>query len=230
MPQQFHRFLTTRSGGVSAPPYDGRNLSDGVSDDPDAVRTNRSGLAAEIGVAEIAWMHQVHSTDVVTLTKAPGRPLDGIDGMVTRLPGLALAVLAADCVPVLAGDLDGTVIGGAHAGRRGAAGGIALRLANAMAVPVDRLDVLLGPAICGACYEVPPQMQDEVEAALPGSACRTHDGTTGLDLRAGLSKQLASIGVERVTIDPRCTREDESLFSHRRSPHTGRQAGLIWLA
>lgn len=227
---RFHRTVTTRAGGVSRPPYDTLNLGYGVPDDPEAVRENRSRVQAAIGVAGVAWMRQVHGTTVATVDTAPERAVPDTDGLVTRTPKLALAVLIADCVPVLAADLDGLVIGAAHAGRRGAAGGIAIRLIEGMGVPADRIDVLLGPAICGACYEVPPQMQAEVDRVLPGSACTTRDGTTGLDLRAGLAVQLRAAGVGRITIDDRCTREDENLYSHRRSPHTGRQAGLIWLA
>src|SRR5918994_4947101 len=77
-------------------------------------------------------------------------------------------------------------------------------------------DALLGPAVCGACYEVPAAMRDEVEAALPGSATTTRGGTPGLDLRAGLARQLTGLGVARVVLDPRCTAEDPTLFSHRR--------------
>ena len=89
--------------------------------------------------------------------------------------------------------------------------------------------MLLGPAICGRCYEVPAAMRDEVEAALPGSAAVTHRGTPGLDLRAGLARQLRGAGVAGVAVDPRCTAEDPDLFSHRRDGTTGRQAGLIWI-
>jgi hypothetical protein len=87
---------------------------------------------------------------------------------------------------------------------------------------------LLGPAVCGACYEVPPDMQAAVEARLPGSAVRTSRGTTGLDLRAGLAAQLLGLGVERIATDSRCTVEDRDLYSHRRDGTTGRQAAVAW--
>jgi copper oxidase (laccase) domain-containing protein len=90
-------------------------------------------------------------------------------------------------------------------------------------------EALLGPAICGSCYEVPAGLQAEVERQLPGSACRTRAGTPGLDLRAGLAGQLAALGVARVVVDPRCTAEDPELYSYRRDGVTGRQAGVIWL-
>ena len=119
-----------------------------------------------------------------------------------------------------------------HAGRVGAAGGIGLRMLEQMAAlgaAAASVEVMLGPAICGACYEVPGAMRDEVEAALPGSASVTDRGTPGLDLRAGLARQLRENGVAAVVVDPRCTYTDQDLFSHRRGAPTGRQAGLIWL-
>jgi copper oxidase (laccase) domain-containing protein len=89
--------------------------------------------------------------------------------------------------------------------------------------------VLLGPSVCGECYEVPAAMQADVERHLRGSACRTRRGTPGLDLRAGLWRQLAEAGVARIGVDPRCTVEDTTLFSHRRNGTTGRLAALTWL-
>jgi copper oxidase (laccase) domain-containing protein len=94
--------------------------------------------------------------------------------------------------------------------------------------PAD-IDALLGPAICGSCYEVPPDMQADVERRLPGSAARTTAGTTGLDLRAGIARQLAAAGVPEVVHDPRCTAEDPDLYSHRRDGVTGRQAAVAWI-
>ena len=145
-------------------------------------------------------MDQVHGT-TVTLARpsATGRS-EACDGQVTTTAGVALAVLVADCVPMLAADPVNGVIAAVHAGRRGAADGIALRALDAMAAAGSRADqvhVLLGPAICGDCYEVPAAMRDEVEAALPGSASTTDRGTPGLDLRAGLARQLRDAGVDR---------------------------------
>ena len=91
------------------------------------------------------------------------------------------------------------------------------------------VSVLLGPAVSGANYEVPDAMADEVEAALPGSRTTTARGTAGLDLRAGLRRQLTDLGVTAVDIDPRCTVADSNLFSHRRGAPTGRLASLVWM-
>jgi len=152
--------------------------------------------------------------------------------MVTDRPGIALAVLSADCVPLLLADPVAGVIGAAHAGRVGAASGVLASTLEAMrtlGARPERTEVLLGPAVCGGCYEVPAAMRDAVGAVLPGSACRTRAGTPGLDLRAGLRSQLAALGVSRVDTDPRCTMEDPVLYSHRRDGLTGRLAALTWL-
>jgi YfiH family protein len=233
------RIVTSRRGGVSQPPYQAFNLSGAVGDDPAAVTANRARLAREVGLPlhHIAWMRQVHGTGVTVLTGPPevadpARPAGPADALVTKVRGLALAVLAADCVPILLADRRVGVVAAVHAGRAGAAAGIVPRALAAMcrqgADPAS-VDALLGPAICGACYEVPPDLQTEVERRLPGSATSTRAGSTGLDLRAGIAAQLAAAGVQEVVHDPRCTAEDPELYSYRRDGLTGRQAGLVWL-
>ena len=235
------RVVTTRAGGRSTGPYAGFNLSRGVGDDPVAVAANRRRLATELRVRGVVFLDQVHGADVavVDAVPAPGAPdVPAKDAAVTVVPGLALAVLAADCVPVLLADPVAGVVGAAHAGRAGAAAGVLEATLTAMAglgAEAARSEVLLGPAICGACYEVPAAMRAEVDAALPGSACRTRRGTPGLDLRAGLRTRLAALGVARVGVDPRCTAEDPDLYSHRRASRpgepgrTGRLAAVTWL-
>ena len=88
---------------------------------------------------------------------------------------------------------------------------------------------LMGPAASGKNYEVPREMALDVESKLPGSLATTSAGTTGLDIRSGIERQLRSMGVTQIDMDPRCTIEDESLFSYRREGTTGRQAGVIWM-
>jgi len=225
--------FTTRRPGVSVAPYDELNLGGAVGDDPAAVRVNRAMVAERIGLPtdRTVWMRQVHSSIVRVVDGTERDPLPECDGIVTATPRLVLGVLAADCVPILAGDAVHGVIGAAHAGRRGAADGIGGLLLDAMrraGADPAAVTVWLGPAICGRCYEVPPIMRDEVEGALPGSACVTDRGTAGLDLRAGLRHQFEALGVRAVKVDSRCTRTDPDLFSHRRGAPTGRQAGLVW--
>jgi YfiH family protein len=228
------RVVTTRAGGASRAPFEQFNLSVGVGDDPAAVAANRRRLAAGVGLParSVVWMRQVHGTTTATVSTPPERDLAEVDAMVTDRPQLALAVLAADCVPVLLADPEAGVLGAVHAGRVGAADGVlpaALAAMGRLGARPERTEALLGPSVCGACYEVPAAMRAQVQAALPGSACVTKAGTPGLDLRAGLRQQLRSLGVTRVDTDPRCTVEDPALYSHRRDGHTGRLAALTWL-
>jgi YfiH family protein len=231
---RIRRVTTTRSGGASAPPYDSFNLGDHVGDDPAAVAANRRRLASSIGLApdHLIWMNQVHGVRVETVDAPLSGAVDATDALVTSTPGLALVVVTADCVPVLFGDARSGVIGAAHAGRVGAADGVVLRTIESMvsagAHPAD-ISVLLGPAVSGANYEVPEEMAADVEARLPGSRTTTSAGKPGLDLRAGIARQLASVGITAIDVDPRCTVADRALFSHRRGAPTGRLASLIWM-
>ncbi|MFL0579392.1 peptidoglycan editing factor PgeF [Dietzia sp. 179-F 9C3 NHS] len=227
------RVVTDRRGGASAGEFDSFNLGDHVGDDPAAVAANRRRLAGHLGLppGNVVWMDQVHGTRIARVHGPTGGAVPATDGLVTDRPGLALAVLTADCVPVLAADEEAGVIGAAHAGRVGAAAGIVPALIGAMgslgALP-DRITVLLGPAADGRHYELPEDLAAEVEAALPGSRTSTVAGTAGVDIRAGLTRQLAGLGVSRVSADPRCTIADDTLFSYRRQGRTGRQASVIW--
>lgn len=234
MAARIRRVTTTRAGGVSAPPFDTFNLGDHVGDDPAAVTANRRRLAAAIGVDEtrMVWMNQVHG-DRVERVEGPRRAaVDDTDALVTTAPGLALVVISADCVPVLMADARAGVIGAAHAGRAGAAKGVVARTLEVMldaGARVEDVSVFLGPAVCGANYEVPAAMAEAVEAVLPGSRAVTAAGTAALDLRAGITRQLRELGVGAVDADPRCTVEDPALFSHRRDAPTGRLASVVWM-
>ncbi|WP_253889835.1 peptidoglycan editing factor PgeF [Actinokineospora diospyrosa] len=231
---RIRRVVTTREGGASTAPYDTFNLGDHVGDDPAAVSANRDRLAGELGLPadHLVWMEQVHGRTVGVVTGPVEDKLEATDAVVTARPGLALVVLVADCVPVLLADPEAGVVGAVHAGRVGARVGVIPAALEAMAgagADVQRVEVLLGPSICGECYEVPQDMQTDVEKHLPGTACRTRKGTPGLDLRAGLWRQLADAGVARIGMDPRCTNEDRALFSHRREGTTGRLAAVTWV-
>ena len=228
------RVVTTRHGGVSAPPYASFNLGEHVGDRPGAVAANRQRLATGIGLParRLVWMEQVHGPTVTVVDGPRLRPVPASDALVTAQPRLAVAVLVADCMPVLLADPVAKVVAAVHAGRVGARAGVlpaALEAMRRLGARIDEVEVLLGPSACGQCYEVPDQMQADVEARLPGSACRTRRGTAGLDLRAGLRRQLAAAGVTRVRVDPRCTIEDLALYSYRRDGVTGRLAALTWI-
>ncbi|GAB1514441.1 peptidoglycan editing factor PgeF [Actinophytocola sp. KF-1] len=231
---RIRRVVTTRAGGRSKPPYESFNLGGGVGDDPAAVAANRARLADELGLERdrLVWMDQIHGRNAEVVDGPRPGGVEATDAIVTAEPNLALVALCADCVPVLLADPEAGVVGAAHAGRVGARIGVvpaALAAMEQAGARIDRVEVLLGPAACGECYEVPAAMRADVEAHLPGSASKTRKGTPGLDIRAGLWQQLADAGVAKIGIDPRCTIEDKTLFSHRREGTTGRLAALTWL-
>jgi YfiH family protein len=229
------RVVTDRRGGRSASPYDSFNLGAHVGDRPEDVAGNRERLARELGVPgeHLVWMTQVHGSGVVVVDGPQEGPVPDTDALVTTARGLVLCVLVADCVPVLLSDAEAGVVAAVHAGREGVRTKVVAAALAAMARlgsrPAD-VSALLGPAVCGACYEVPREMQAEVARVAPGAAVRTRRGTPGLDLRAGVAEQLGRAGVGQVVHDPRCTVEDRFLFSHRRDGVTGRQAGVVWLS
>jgi YfiH family protein len=233
--------FTTRSGGVSSGSFRTFNLGYQKGDEDAAVAANRNVLvkAIEDGPARVAWMRQVHGVDVALVDGEPAVAVAGepalepeVDALVTGLPGVGLAVLVADCAPVLAADPVAGLVGAAHVGRTGLVAGVVPALLKAMmgagAAP-GSMHVLVGPSVCGRCYEVPAVMRDEVELAAPGAACVTAKGTAGIDIRAGLHGQLAALGVGAVTDDLRCTVQSSELYSYRRDGRTGRFAGLVWL-
>ncbi|WKD57370.1 Laccase domain protein YfiH [Corynebacterium capitovis DSM 44611] len=226
--------FTTRAGGASLSPYDSFNLGDHVGDDPAAVAANRARLAQSIEVPEerFVWMEQLHTNTVTVVVGPHTGPVPATDALVTREVGLALCVLVADCTPVLLADHSAGVVAAVHAGRMGARNGIVERTVAEMVRCGARpafIQALLGPAAAGESYEVPEQMADDVEKELPGSKTTTRAGTSGLDIRAGIVRQLMGLGVTHIDADPRDTVTDPEFFSYRREGVTGRQAGVIWL-
>jgi purine-nucleoside/S-methyl-5'-thioadenosine phosphorylase / adenosine deaminase len=233
------QWFTDRRGGVSEPPYAELNLGLHVGDDPTAVAENRQRLNPLTGGRPVVWMDQVHGRRVVVVDSPLQGAVPETDAIVTTTPDLVLAVLVADCVPVLlrgtvaeeSGKEAGqTVIAAAHAGRRGLQVGVVEAVVSrmsALGVQPKTIVADLGPSICGKCYEVPAAMRDEVAGVAPGASTLTRNRRPGLDLRAGLLQQLHALGVGTVHVDPTCTRESPQHFSHRRDQRTGRSAGLI---
>lgn len=227
---------TTRIGGVSQAPWASFNLGERVGDDPAAVHANHQRLADRLGLpGPPQWLLQVHGAQAVA---AAG---DGLirtgDSTWTRNAGVVCAVQGADCLPVLLCDRAGSVVAAVHGGWRGLAAGVIGHAIAAMAAPPDTLLAWLGPAICGACYEV----GDEVRAAFVGpldaaalATCFTSADRVGhwyADLPAIARAQLLALGVPRAAIHggEHCTFEDAARFySWRRDGITGRQAALIW--
>jgi YfiH family protein len=230
-----HFAFTSRWGGVSAVPYEELNLGGAVGDDPDAVRTNRELAAKSLGLdpARVVWMNQVHGNDVAVVDGPWGEgPVPQVDAVVTARRGLALAVLTADCTPVLLADPVAGIAAAAHAGRPGMVAGVvpaALRAMTELGADPARIVARTGPAVCGRCYEVPEAMRADVAAVEPAAYAETSWGTPAVDVTAGVHAQLERLGVRDLERSPVCTRESGDHFSYRRDRTTGRLAGYVWL-
>lgn len=227
-----HFAFTDRWGGVSAAPYEELNLGGAVGDTPEAVRGNRELAAKSLGLeaGRVVWMNQVHGADVAVVDEPWGeRPVPEVDAIVTVRRGLALAVLTADCVPVLLADPVAGVVAAAHAGRPGMTKGVvtaAVRAMTGLGAEPERIVARTGPAVCGRCYEVPEQMRAEVAAVEPAAHAVTGWGTPAVDVSAGVHAQLDRLGVCDRAQSPVCTLESDDHFSYRRDRTTGRLAAM----
>ena len=236
--------FTGRAGGSSEAPYATLNLGLRVGDDLRRVLANRRRVATVLGLAGRPWAlaRQVHSATVLRveagrLGQGPPEarpPLGEGDGLVTTDPGVLLAVLTADCAPVLLADPAARVVGAVHAGWRGLAAGVVEAGVAAMAgLGADPAHCvgLVGPAVGGCCYEVGPEVRDAVGARVPAALATTRDGRPALDPAAGAAQALRRAGVGQVRVAGECTFDlEERFFSHRRDHgRSGRQASLIAL-
>lgn len=223
--------FTDRFGGISVPPYDELNLGGHVGDDPSAVAANRALVAEALGLGpgDVSYMNQVHGADVALVDGPWAGSVPDVDAMVTTT-GRGLAVLVADCVPVLLADPDAGVAGVAHAGRLGLVAGVVPATIQAMReLGARRLTAIVGPAVCGRCYEVPEAMRAEVTARIPEAWAVTRAGTPALDVPAGVVAQLRVAGADVETVDV-CSIEDAASYSYRRDGVTGRMAGVVYLS
>lgn len=220
--------FTTRAGGVSREPYASLDLGVAVGDDPAAVLDNRARVERWAG-APVAYGRQVHGRAVAVVEARPAEPPE-VDALVSVSPDLAVAVVVADCVPVLLADPVAGVVAAVHAGRRGLVAGVVQATLEAMVgrgATTDRIRAAVGPAIAGASYEVPAELRDEVARALPATWSTTSWGTPSLDLPAGVRAILEQEGVREVSVSTRDTFTDDDLFSFRRSPVTGRFGAVV---
>lgn len=225
--------LTTREGGVSARGYRTFNLADHVGDDPVAVAENRARLRATLG-SDPLWLKQVHGTTIwdADAANTPDNGPPQADGATTARAGRWLALLTADCLPVVLVRTDGTRLAVAHAGWRGLAAGI---LAHAvLALGNVPFAAWIGPAICGRCYEVDAPVVEALTQLGPwvGHGVRkgVRAGHYTVDLAAIATEQLMRLGAHQVIACGLCTRENGLWYSHRRDgPQTGRFATLAAL-
>jgi polyphenol oxidase len=227
-------FFTDRRGGNSAAPYDLLNLAEHVGDDPSAVAANRAAVA-ELAGGVVAFMRPQHGAKVAVLGSdyLDGREPPEADVLITTVPGLALASLAADCVPLLIHDGLSGAVAAVHIGREGLRKGV---VDAAVAALVDlrrgwryeeKIAASIGPAICGHCYEVSEDLRAEVAKNHPAAFATTSWGSPSLDLPRAVAVRLAELGITNVVKSRSCTLEDPNLFSYRRDKVTGRQAGVV---
>lgn len=230
VPSHVRALVTTRNGGVSTGPYASLNLGFAVNDDPDAVAENRARVRAHLP-SEPRWLKQVHGAGVVTAESVA--TLVEADASVTRSPGVVCVIQMADCMPVLLAARDGTVIGIAHAGWRGLAGGVVERTVEAMQADPAAMIAWLGPAIGPDAFE----MGDEVRAAFLASDPAAANAFRPLqpgkwlaDLFSLARQRLARVGVTAVHGGGLCTVADPiRFFSHRRDRVTGRMGAFLWI-
>lgn len=241
-PPAVRAVCTTRRGGVGEAPFDTQNLGAHVGDDAGAVRDNRAGLRLALRLAqEPAWLEQVHGATVARadlIVERVGAPQPQADASVTSQPGIACAVLVADCLPVLFCDRSGHRVAAAHAGWRGLAAGVLEATVDAMGVAPASVLAWLGPAIGPERFEVGPEVRAAfVDRDLGAAECfMVKPGTPAgadkylCDIFALARRRLAAVGVTQVHGGDICTVSDpDSFFSHRRDGRTGRMAALIWL-
>ncbi|MEO0370986.1 MAG: peptidoglycan editing factor PgeF [Pseudomonadota bacterium] len=223
-----HGFFT-RKGGVSSGIFEGLNCGPGSSDQSEAVRLNRARVAEAMGVDENALLslHQIHSADVITDVEVmKTRPK--ADAMVTDQPGVALGVLTADCQPVLFADAEAGVIGAAHAGWKGAQGGVLEATVEAMerlGAKAPRIQAVIGPTISQTSYEVGPEFFDRFTADQPENDRFFIQGLGDrlmFDLPAYGLHRLRRVGVGHAEWTRHCTYSDPlRFFSYRRTTHAG---------
>ncbi len=238
--------FTDRHGGVSHGPMGALNLGRSDVDDPAAIRENFDRVRTALGVTTVLAVRQLHTADVLVADDAlvsawspdrhlgsslPGQaPLPVADAIVSAVPGAALCIRVADCLPILLADPHAGVIGAAHAGRRGLVAGVVATTVTAMrTLGAGAIQAWIGPHICRRCYEVPATMVAEIAEQFPIARAVTSWGTPALDLAAIAAAQLDDLGCF-VTSAEHCTRTVQDLPSYRRDgQQSGRQAGFVWL-
>lgn len=226
LPDGVKALITTSRGGCSVAPYQSNNLALHVGDQRTAVLQNRKQLLqTQAGIRAIQWLNQTHSSRVEEACS--GAVTLDADGSYCSEPGLACAVLTADCLPLLIAAKDGSKVAAVHAGWRGLAAGI---ISHALRYFDSDVSVYLGPAIGPDQFEVGPEVRNAF--AWASDAC--FYAGRGDRLQANIyqlaREQLQQSGVREISGGNFCTVSDTAdFYSYRRQPVTGRQASLIWI-
>ena len=216
--------FTARHGGTSTGKYSSLNLGDHVGDESADVANNRNILRKLLSRVEPVFMNQVHGNEVIEIVDNSQSKVTA-DALITRQTGLPIAVLSADCLPILI--KGASIVGVIHAGRKGILNGIISNTISKMrTLGGEDLEATIGPAICGDCYEVDIQMYLDAIEIDPNLA--TKPETHSLDLKKAAAGQLDS---QRVSVNDLgiCTAHDSNYFSYRRDGISGRNAGVIFL-
>lgn len=223
---------TGRIGGVSRAPFDELNLAAHVGDAVEDVVRNRELVREFVGADGLTVMKAEHGSGVVIAAEPGDAPV--ADGLISQTPGLAIAALAADCATVALCCDDDLTVAVIHCGWKGlGADVVGVTMGRIAALGARVSAAVLGPAICGACYDVPLERVEEVRdlcsAGVSAAATLQHpDGAAGIDVRSGVIARLAELDVRpsMLTVVGGCTREDPSTYSYRRDGVTGRH-GLV---
>ncbi|HEV2682543.1 MAG TPA: peptidoglycan editing factor PgeF [Rhodanobacter sp.] len=235
-PPQVHAAITTRQGpGISATPFERFNLGLRNGDSADVVGANRSALQQALALpAAPRWLRQVHGINVAELGPLPSADEPPADAAVSHIPGTVLAILTADCLPVLFCAEDGGEIAAAHAGWRGLAGGVLEATVQQLQTPPARLLAWLGPCIGPASYEVGAEVRAAFVTHAPDAAdgfAPTRPGHWRCDLAVLARQRLAAAGITRIYGGGFDTLTDPRFYSYRgEGARSGRFASLIWLA
>ncbi len=227
------RVSLRRSPGVSLPPYDRCNLGTRCGDDAAAVAWNRSRLAAALDLPSAPrWLQQVHGIAVAQVDAADAGTEPRADAAVNARTGSVLAVLTADCQPLLLCRADGSAVAAAHAGWRGLAAGVIEASCEALGSHRTEVMAWLGPAIGPASYEVGGEVREafvRVDAAAEAAFAPTRPAHWTCDLYTLARQRLAACGVAAVHGGCFDTFTDARFYSYRREAVTGRFASLVWL-
>ncbi len=216
--------FTKRTGGVSHGAFASLNLGTHVGDALSDVQRNREILTVEVGPTQ--YMNQVHGNRIALIEQVT-EEVPTADALVTGIPGISLAVMVADCIPLLLKSTES--VAAVHVGRRGLVNDITRKTLELMRdMGALKITAIIGPAICGVCYEVSEEIFSEVVSLHPSAASRTKAGSFALDLPAALRSVLSDEGIEIVD-EFDCTVENNDYFSFRRDGVTGRQVGVISL-
>ena len=226
---------TLRLGGTRTDRYLSANMSAHVGDVETHVRENRQRLSEITGLADIRWLQQTHGSRVVKIGRHVGLADDEgsapvADAQWTDATGIGLAIVSADCFPVVIADTSGSVVGIAHCGWRGAVSGVLESLIAEMGCRAATLNAWMGPGICKQCYEVGPDVVARLDSRVSKNVLEAAPRRERwlLDLPRYLEIMLQELGIERIFRTQRCTYQDENLYSYRRDKVTGRLATMVW--